>query len=924
MPSLPVEHNNAKSQNNSECPQEATLQLPFRYGRYLLLKAIARGGMGEVFLATLAEAIDGAERPCVVKVIRREHIEDSSFLARFLDEARIQAQLEHPGVVRVHEASRDQTGKPYVVLEHVEGRNLSEVRLRAAQLGIRIPWPDAVAVAIALTDGLAHVHERTDASGRPLEIVHRDLSPQNVMVAYGGDVKLIDFGTARGENRRCQTVSGIVFAKPGYIAPEVANNMPGGVPADLYAIGIMLWEVLSGRRFLVGDAGDHLVAVGSGQRVPTPVAEMADAPPELDAICQRLTALRIEDRYTSAREASAELVQLLKRAPSMADGQRSVRARIAHLMQRLYPAEPVRTRAEFARLIANVKMVRVPASGLAPSPSPIPVEVDKPADDLLAGTRYRLLGELGSGASGTVYEALHVDLGRHVALKVLRTAALEDPARHEAFRREARAIAQLEHDNIVSVHDFGVAADGRSFLAMEMLEGESVEQRMMRDGPLEWRSAFALGIQACRALEAAHAAGIVHRDIKPANLFICRTGGLRLLDFGVAHLVRETRQGPCNDEALQLIGTPEYMAPEQFRSQTPSVLSDVYSLGVVLYEMVTGARPHEQEGLAELLHAKQSEPPLGPSRRARERRLPQGLDQVILRTLEADVDRRIGSASALRAALERLLDAAAKNRNAVAGTKARRAAVALAVVGAIGASVGLVPQTRDRVLDAYQHASSKLRVAGLIARVDADFDQFVGSSGKVLADFTKRAKWTLGSYLPLARSKDTRTSNLAPIPLAVSTTSSRARSTVTATPATPEAATLQVEEPADPTEVQDSIGPKLERVASHLAQSRDVLALHELRQLGEQSPDDSRVLKAWTDAASRTKAWGEALRVARQWAKVDPSEEARLELAKLLRITGHAGQARAVLMALVAEQPECEEAKALLERLHPTDKVAAR
>src|SRR5690606_23075071 len=133
------------------------------------------------------------------------------------------------------------------------------------QLGVKISWPDAVAVAICFGDALSHVHERTDASGRPLEIAHRDLSPQNVMLGYAGDLKLIDFGTARGENRRCRTVSGIVYAKPGYVAPEVANQTPGGPQADLYAFGVMVWELLAGHRFLQGDPVLHQAAVARGE-----------------------------------------------------------------------------------------------------------------------------------------------------------------------------------------------------------------------------------------------------------------------------------------------------------------------------------------------------------------------------------------------------------------------------------------------------------------------------------------------------------------------------------------------------------------------------------------------------------------------------------------------------------------------------------
>jgi serine/threonine-protein kinase len=166
------------SSQGAETEPSASLEpaLPRRFERYTLLKRLARGGMGEVLLASTG-GIEGAERPVVVKIIRREHDADRSFLARFLDEARIQAQLQHPGVAQILEATSDQEGKPYVVVEHIEGRNLSDVRSRAAQLGVRISWPEAIGLGIMLGEALAHVHERTDAEGRPLEIVHRDLSP---------------------------------------------------------------------------------------------------------------------------------------------------------------------------------------------------------------------------------------------------------------------------------------------------------------------------------------------------------------------------------------------------------------------------------------------------------------------------------------------------------------------------------------------------------------------------------------------------------------------------------------------------------------------------------------------------------------------------------------------------------------------------
>src|SRR5580698_5162155 len=255
----------------------AALPLPRMVGRRMVLKLAARGGMGDVFLGATT-GLEGAERPCIVKTVRRDHVHDGSFLARFLDEARVQAQLNHPGVAQVLEASTDENGEPFTVVEYVEGRSLADIRQRAIQLGCRVGWAEAVAVAIEMSQALAHVHERSGSDGSPLGIVHRDLSPQNVMIGYSGDVKLIDFGTARGHNRRCHTVAGVVFAKPGYVAPEVARQQVGDGRIDIYALGIMLWELCAGRRFLTTDPQRHLDDAAAGKvRVPR-VADGCGAP----------------------------------------------------------------------------------------------------------------------------------------------------------------------------------------------------------------------------------------------------------------------------------------------------------------------------------------------------------------------------------------------------------------------------------------------------------------------------------------------------------------------------------------------------------------------------------------------------------------------------------------------------------------------
>jgi serine/threonine-protein kinase len=256
-----------------------------------------------------------------VKTVRRDHVHDGSFLARFLDEARVQAQLQHPGVAQVLEAASDESGEPYTVVEYVEGRALSDVRQRALQTGVRLAWADCVAIAVEIAQALAHVHERSGSDGAPLGIVHRDLSPQNVMVSYAGEIKLIDFGTARGHNRRCHTVAGVVFAKPGYVAPEVARQQVGDGRIDIYALGIVLWELCTGRRFLTGDPQQHLDDAAAGKVNVTPIATECRAPRELDDVIAQLTQNDPDERYARASLAAVDLGRLLSLAPATLPGE---------------------------------------------------------------------------------------------------------------------------------------------------------------------------------------------------------------------------------------------------------------------------------------------------------------------------------------------------------------------------------------------------------------------------------------------------------------------------------------------------------------------------------------------------------------------------------------------------------------------------
>jgi serine/threonine-protein kinase len=644
----------------------------------MLLRRIARGGMGEVFLATTT-GIEGAERPVVVKVIRREHATDPSFIARFLDEARVQAQLQHSGVAQVIDATIDErTNEPYAVVEHVEGRSLGDVRARALQIGKMVGWADAVAIAALIAEGLGHIHERQDPSGKGLAIVHRDLSPQNVMVGYTGECKIIDFGTARGQNRRCHTVAGVVFAKPGYVAPEVANGDSGDARVDIYALGVMLWELCAGRRFLQGDAGVHMAAVARNAKDLPPIAAQAGAPLELDGIIAKLTTFDREARYHAARTAASDLARLLGAAEPLPTGERGVRARVATFMAALFPGEPGRTRREFARLVAEARDLRqeLPTPRREPSAPPAAPSVPAPREgEALAGTRYRLVRELGRGASSVVYEAEHLDLGRRVALKLIEAdhgPAAEIAAR---FRREARTLSRLSHEGLVAVHDVGQADGERLFCVMELLEGETLEARLAREQGLDPREALRIGERILAALEVAHGAALVHRDIKPANVFLPRDGGMKLLDFGLARGVDET-QPDAASRGLTIFGTPEYMAPEQAASGQIDARADLYALGCVLYEMLTGRLPFVGPSSVAILDAKIKGSPERLRERAPARAIPAAIDDLVMKVLARHPSQRFQTATEMRQAITTILA-----RPAQRSTRRGLAMAALALCG---------------------------------------------------------------------------------------------------------------------------------------------------------------------------------------------------------------------------------------------------
>jgi eukaryotic-like serine/threonine-protein kinase len=270
-------------------------------------------------------------------------------------------------------------------------------------------------------------------------------------------------------------------------------------------------------------------------------------------------------------------------------------------------------------------------------------------------SHYRVTGKLGEGGMGVVYEAEDIRLRRRVALKFLPDNLAHDPRALQRFKREAYTASSLNHPNICTIYEVE-EQDGRSVIVMELLEGESLKERI-RKGPVPADELLDVGIQTCDALVAAHAKGIMHRDIKPANIFMAGPGRVKILDFGLAKAIPIHRPEIESDAETVTVegvipGTTAYMSPEQVRGEEIDARSDLFSLGIVLYEAATGRRPFVGKNRVLMMNAILNEEPITPSRV--NPKLPATLGAIILKALEKDREQRYQHASEMCTDLQRL------------------------------------------------------------------------------------------------------------------------------------------------------------------------------------------------------------------------------------------------------------------------------
>jgi serine/threonine protein kinase/TolA-binding protein len=622
---------------------------PRRFGGYVLAKPLARGGMGALYLALHGPR--GMEKLCVVKTAL-PHLAGKSYVQRFKDEAKVVVRLSHGNLVGVFDTGQVK-GEIYLAMEFVEGKDLRAVWNRCAQKGIAFPLPVAVQIAKELVRGLSYAH-----TFEGLNLVHRDVSPPNVLLSYSGEVKLTDFGLATSTLKLEKTAPGVIYGKVSYMAPEQARSEPLDGRTDLYAAGVILWELLTGRQlFSAGprppgqpNQDDLLERVRRPQIVP-PSQRAVRVPAELDAIVMKALAVNPAERYQDGEEFLSDLAGFLaKTAPAMDNHQ------VAHFLRELFGDTIAKEREERHALLATAVnlldapstshqgMVSGPADSVSDRERASTAPLGRPSEPasqasrteegslmvgaLLAG-RYSIRRLCGEGGMGRVYEAEHIEIGKRVAVKVLHPAYSRTPDLVERFRREARAASRIENPNVVSVTDFGTTDDGSLFFVMEYIEGIELGLLIHREGPLPVNRMLRIAEQMSAALQAAHLAGVIHRDLKPENILLVSSRRstpegsevvhdfphpdmVKVLDFGIAksaEMEENSRKGKRLTRPGVAMGTPEYMAPEQAAGYPADPRSDIYSVGSIMYEMLTGSPPYDGENVMEVLHKKANQPP---------------------------------------------------------------------------------------------------------------------------------------------------------------------------------------------------------------------------------------------------------------------------------------------------------------------------
>lgn len=557
-----------------------------KIGRYKVLDLIGEGSTGYVFLAEQPVV----NRKLAIKVLANV---SKARIAALHDEAKRLARLDHQNIVELYDVGKYKTYH-YIAEEYIEGRSLEQILTSGEKLQMNV----VLQIARAVAGALAHAHDRG--------VIHRDIKPANIVVDQQGMPVICDLSPSPIVTGTSKRGAKALVGTPAYLSPELARGEEATPRTDVWGVGATIYHLVAGRPPYVGGSVQELIDKAASDE-PVDLAPMVGRSPEcVMALVGHCLDKKAETRYASADE--------LRRA---------IEAVIDYL----------------EASVAEATAILPPKQGQA-----ILLHVEREESEQRGAYReYEIQNYLGGGTFGDVFRAAERLSDRTVALKILRREWVSDTSAVARFRREAHVLARFAHPNIVGIRNYGRYGSS-FFIAMDYIEGLSLRDALKSSDGMDMKDVARITSDVLAAVAAAHEAGIVHRDLKPANVMLV-AGRAVLCDFGMAYALDMSKVTATG----AVLGSPSYMAPEQAKGFDCSAQSDVYSVGVLLYEMLTKKLPHDALTVGDVLMAIATKPP-DPITTWR-KDLPEALVDVLGRMLRTKPEERPSASEARQAIL---------------------------------------------------------------------------------------------------------------------------------------------------------------------------------------------------------------------------------------------------------------------------------